>query len=249
VQARLASSRLPGKVLYPAPDGRPLLAVLLERVARAERVDEVRLAIPDTPLDRSLMGMWAFSGLHVGRWCGSEDDVLERFVRATDDLLVDDLIVRLTGDNPLVDPQTIDRLVWIRQAAPGFEYAQTGDTYPEGLDVEVFSRGLLLKAHTQATLPSDREHVTPWMRRTLPALAQLQMQLPEPMGHLRVTVDDATDYAVVCDVLERIGPTGTFDALLALARKQPQVFAPNAGTERNAWKRQAQREVEEAQHG
>lgn len=229
VQARMASERLPGKVLYPAPDGRPLIATLLHRLSKCRRLDDYYLAVP---LEDRVLQAWSeqFSPKHS--YCvGSEDDVLERFGYATQDLHPQDYIVRLTGDCPLVCPAELDRLVWAA-TAKGLPYLRTGDTYPEGLDAEVFTREALFGALMEAETPFDREHVTPWIRRTY---GDETLELPEHLGHIRLTVDLPEDYAVVYQVLADLGPDCTLEDIVTYAREHPEVFAANSGIERNAW--------------
>jgi spore coat polysaccharide biosynthesis protein SpsF (cytidylyltransferase family) len=237
IQARLSSTRLPGKVLYPAPDGRPLLAVMLERVKKARRVDQVGLAIPSGGLDDRLLGKWASPrdgdfGMIV---TGSADDVLSRFWVGVEGLADTDVIVRLTGDCPLVDPELIDWCAWHVQSG-NYAYCRTGESVPEGLDVEAFTKRALGLAWAGATLPSEREHVTPWMKTHL--ANQGVYELPEDCGHLRLTVDEHEDYGVVWEVLRELGPDCRLVDILALQKRAPRIFERNAHLERNPWKKQ-----------
>lgn len=234
VQARMGSTRLPGKVLLPAPDGgrpggTPLLGVLLRRLARADTLDRVVVAVPNLEQD-DVLAQWVFGhGHRLHR--GSARNVLRRTWEAASPWKgAKTLVVRVTGDCPLVDPVIVDRVVRAFRSVPNTEYLRTGATYPEGLDVEVFTWDLLDRAHKRATLITDREHVTSWMR----PLASPPLELPRHHGHIRVTVDEPEDYQVVCDVLRLAGEGVDLGGLLALYAIRPEVFAPNASIERNA---------------
>jgi spore coat polysaccharide biosynthesis protein SpsF (cytidylyltransferase family) len=228
VQARLASERLPGKVLYPAPDGRPLIAILLHRLSACRRVDDYYLAVPHE--DRVLQVWSEQLTPHHACAMGSETDVLSRYAAAIAGTSTR-YVVRVTGDCPLVCPAELDRLVWTAQAK-GYVYLRTGDTYPEGLDAEVFTRAALEEADTHATSDFDREHVTPWIRRTY---GDATLELPEHLGHIRVTIDTSEDYAVVYQVLSDLGPDCTLEDIVTYAREHPDVMALNAATPRNEW--------------
>jgi len=240
IQARLGSSRLPGKVLLPAPDDRPLLSVLLERVQRARTVSQIVLAVPDTPLDRGLLGTWADT-LDCWVHAGSETDVLDRFYEASRHLPPDALVVRLTGDNPLVCPEVLDQCVRVAHRGR-HRYVRTGDSYPEGLDVEVFTRAALVDAWERRSTRAEREHVT-WGLR-YPEDTAYVVEWPEYLGHIRVTVDTEADYGVVWRVLEALGTRVTLDALAQYHRTFPEVFAPTRQAPRNPWKHVAIQETQ-----
>lgn len=189
IQSRLSSSRLPGKALLRL-GGLPLIELVARRAARSGH--EVVVATSVEPYDDRIADHLERVGVPVLR--GDLDDVLGRFAAATADLADDDLVVRLTGDNPLMDAGVIDELM-AAMAVSGNAYGRVDiDVVPEGLGCEVFTARDLRRAAAEATDPYDREHVTPWLRRTLGELAFAPAANPgDPVAH-RATVDCLHDY-------------------------------------------------------
>jgi glutamate-1-semialdehyde 2,1-aminomutase len=231
VQARMGSVRLPGKVMRPVMNV-PLIELLLSRLARARRVDAVVVATPAGEADAPLAG-------HVRRLgyaCheGSECDVLERILHAAERFDAD-VIVRITGDCPLVDPALVDAAVEAFTGA-GVEYLSNlaPPTYPDGLDVEVFTRAALARADREATTGYDREHVTPYLRES-GRFRTMNMAYDEDCSTDRWTVDQPEDFEVVAHVFRHFHPRVDFGWLevLALARAQPQLFVANRHLRRN----------------
>jgi spore coat polysaccharide biosynthesis protein SpsF len=204
VQARMSSSRLPGKVMLPLA-GRPMVERQLERLHRCRTLSRVVVAtstdLSDDPLAAHLEGL----GVDVFR--GSLTDVLGRYVGAARAFNASSDVVRLTADCPLADPQVIDDCVRLR-ARLGVDYVSNGRqrSYPHGLDVEAFTLDALFAADREATEPYDREHVTPFIYRhperfTLGALIQAADE-----SRLRWTVDTAEDFAFVERVYAALYP-------------------------------------------
>lgn len=211
-QARMNSSRLPGKVLQEAA-GRPLLAWHLERLRRCRMVDAVVLATTVSAADDPVAALAASLGVAIFR--GSEEDVLDRFAGAAREAAAD-VIVRVTADCPLIDPALIDVAVgrflagW--QESPPVDYVAIDTTlFPRGLDGEVFSRAALEEAHRAAADPAEREHVTPYIYRRpdrfrmAPALGP-----PQPLPVQRWCVDEASDLELIRRMLGELLP-GTPD--------------------------------------
>jgi spore coat polysaccharide biosynthesis protein SpsF len=194
VQARLSSSRLPGKVLMPL-GGLPLVLFMLARVKRSQRITDLVLATSSDPSDDALAEQVQAAGYAVHR--GPLDDVLARFAGAAQASDAP-ILVRLTGDCPLIDPALIDRVIASLETQ-GLDYCSNSEpaSYPDGLDVEVFTREALLQADKQARLPSEREHVTPWLRAQPERLKLGSVQSVLSLSHLRWTVDHADDLALV----------------------------------------------------
>ena len=161
LQARTSSSRLPGKVLAEIA-GVPMLLRQIERIRRSRRIDSLIIATSAESDDDRLAELCEKNGITCHR--GSLNDVLDRVigaVRASEASWV----VRLTGDCPLTDPEVIDRVIAAAVDEPNVDYATNAlePTYPDGLDVEIVSREALETAWREATLPSEREHVTPFI--------------------------------------------------------------------------------------
>lgn len=234
IQARMASTRLPGKVLLPAPDGRPLLAVMLERVRRASRLDEIIVATTENEEDNAIINVARRCGVEFAT--GSESDVLGRFYRTAVGFNLD-AIVRLTADCPLVDEADIDHLIW-RRAQMKWDYIQTGPGFPEGADVEAFSLHALSSAFEVTDDSHDREHVTPWMRREL--YFQGKEDHGADSGHIRYTVDYPEDLLVVRSILERVGSRARRYEIAGLYAREPHLWEPSKHIERNEWAKEGQ---------
>lgn len=199
IQARMSSSRFPGKVLAPL-DGLPLIVFMVQRVRRAALLDHIMVATSTDASDDVLAQTLAEHGIVCHR--GSLDDVLDRFYGAA---LVSqaDHVVRLTGDCPLMDPDLIDR--GLSELAKGdCDYVANvlPPSYPDGLDVECFTMDALRTAWTHATLASDREHVTPFIRAGREGLRTRGWAACADFSSLRWTVDHPDDLAHVTSLLE-----------------------------------------------
>ena len=201
IQARTSSSRLPGKVMAPI-QGMPLIVFMLRRVARAQQLDHVVLATSVEKSDDVLAQRVAQLGFDCYR--GDLSDVLDRFAGAAK-LSGADIIVRLTGDCPLMDPDIIDRCVSTLIQGQ-FDYVSNVDppTFPDGLDVEAFTSGALARAHADAELSGDREHVTPYIRRNKILFRQMNVRSHVDLSSLRWTVDHPDDLEFVRALLESV---------------------------------------------
>lgn len=232
IQARMSSSRFPGKVLETL-QGEPMLVYMARRAARARRLDGVVVVTSTDASDDTLASTMAAAGLPVFR--GDLDDVLKRYADAAAAHGADE-IVRLTGDCPLIDPAVIDAVIDARRAATA-DYASNIDppTYPDGLDVECCTRETLERAHRQATQPHEREHVTLWMRSAAAGLKRVNHRAIGDLSHLRLTVDYPDDLEVVRRIAAHgTGNTGLdlFDILRVLSA-EPEIlsFNPHARNE------------------
>ena len=225
IQARMSSSRFPGKVLADLA-GLPMVVFMARRVAQCAALDRVILATSDEASDDPLADTARAHGLNVFR--GPLDDVLGRFamVQAAEQA---DVIVRMTGDCPLADPGVIGDLIALRQGQDA-DYASNLDlrSYPHGLDCEVFTSDALARAQANARDAYDREHVTPWMRSAVANLRRANLQRGADDSTLRLTVDHPADLEVVRAVVAGTGPDASLDELLDWIRAHPDVMAVNA---------------------
>jgi spore coat polysaccharide biosynthesis protein SpsF len=202
VQARMSSTRLPGKTLADV-GGEPLLGLLLNRLRRARTLERIVVATSDHADDDAIAAFVATAVPEVGVARGPLGDVLQRFVIALGDH--PGPVVRITADCPLIDPYVVDELVNAFAAAgPGARYGSNIEhrTYPDGLDTEVFTRAALLDAAEHATAPAEREHVTPYLRARG---ADVAIESGLGLGAERWTVDTATDLEFVRAVVARLG--------------------------------------------
>lgn len=229
VQARLGSTRFPRKVLKETA-GKPLIGHLIERLKRASSVGRVVAAIPTSPINDDLAEVVEQYGASVFR--GSELDVLDRYVGAAREF-ESYAYLRITGDCPLVCPDLVDRVVH-EFYSRGLDYACTGLTFPDGLDVEVFSRDLLLDAGLRARENYDREHVTPFMRRTVPSKKKSVLEHVSDLSRLRLTIDEPEDFEVIQSVFEKLASNffGS-EEIFSLIEQEPRLFVSNQHLIRN----------------
>ena len=203
LQARISSTRLPGKVLKPIL-GIPMLLHQIKRIQRAKLVDKLIVATSLEQADDELENMCKGNGIQCFR--GSLEDVLERFYQAAK-LFKPEHIVRLTGDCPLTDPEIIDQVIEVHLRG-NFDYTSNAlePTYPDGLDVEVLRFSVLERARQEATLSSQREHVTLYIYQN-PLEFKIGVVKGKPdLSALRWTVDEPQDFALVKDVYEFLYP-------------------------------------------
>jgi spore coat polysaccharide biosynthesis protein SpsF len=232
LQARMSSTRLPGKVLMPLA-GAPMIVRQIERVARSRRIDKLVVATSEHAGDDGLARVVRREGVAVFR--GSLDDVQARFIGALDEFGPADHVVRLTADCPLADPQVIDATI-DRVVSARADYGSNTPphrTFPQGLDVEVMTAGALRSAALRATTPEEREHVTWTLHRRPDAYRQaFHSQGPEE-GDVRWTVDYPHDYAFVAAVYDALYPANrafTSDDVRAFLRERADLA--NYGGER-----------------
>lgn len=227
IQARMTSTRLPGKVLMPAA-GRPMLAHQVDRVRRASSIDTVCIATTLNADDDPVATLAEEIGVTVFR--GSEHDVLDRFVRAAESVGAE-IAVRLTGDCPLTDPALVDAF---RESDPPADYATNSfpRTWPIGLDVEVASMAALRMANDEATDTYDREHVMPFLYRQPERFRIARHPAPEDLSGYRWTLDERSDYDLLVRILEALLPSepafGWRD-VIALLDAHPEWRTLNAG--------------------
>lgn len=206
VQARMSSTRLPGKVLMEVA-GRPAIWHLMERLAQARSLDSAILAIPHGPPDDPLAHLADTEGWMCFR--GSEEDVLDRYYRAACWAGIEprDAIVRVTGDDIMVDPALVDalvRLFWASQ--PGVDHVSNNrvPSFPYGTDVEVCSFRSLAEAWKEAGRPEEREHVTPFIRANPGRYPFVEVRCSEDRSWLRLSIDDAGDLEFNREVFARL---------------------------------------------
>ncbi len=233
IQARMSSVRLPGKVLLDIC-GKPLLEHFIQRVSVAESIQRIIVATTKNVKDRAII---EFAQKHgITHYVGSEDDVLDRFYRAARQYAAK-TIVRITPDNPFIDPQVIDRVVNCYLSSENLDYVSNRmkPTYPEGLDVEVFSFTALERAWKKAKKPSEREHVTPYIWNH-PELFQLaNVANDQDFSYMRWTLDTEADLRFTQEVYSRLyrGQIFVMKDILTLLHEEPQLQQMNYGVARD----------------
>jgi spore coat polysaccharide biosynthesis protein SpsF len=203
VQARMGSTRLPGKVLLPLL-GEPMLVHVMRRLARARTLDATVLATTTLPSDDALAALAGEEAWPVVR--GSADDLLDRYLQAAREHDAD-VVVRVTSDCPLIDPEVVDRVVeaFRTEAADYASNTLEPRTYPRGLDVEVVSRTALERAGREDGRPEWREHATPYIYRHPELFRLLRVPFERDESAERWSVDTPEDYDVVRGIYEALG--------------------------------------------
>ena len=203
VQARMTSTRLPGKVLMDI-EGKPMLWHILNRLSFSKILDDIILAIPDTKPNNILEKFDKDNGVKYFR--GNEEDVLFRYYKAAKKFKCD-IIARISADNPLIDPQIID-LVVKKHLISSADYTSNDlkKTFPLGLDVEVFNFKVLEKAQKEAKEDYQREHVTPYIYKN-PEIFKIQnIKAERRLRYLeiRLTVDTKKDLRLIREIYKRL---------------------------------------------
>jgi len=219
----MASARLPGKVLADIA-GRPMLWHVVWRTRRAETLHKVIVATSQRSTDDAVANFCA--DLDVDCFRGSEDDVLDRYYRAASHFGAE-TIVRITADCPLIDPTVIDKVVSCFLTGEHDYVTNTlRYTYPDGLDTEVFSFSALAQAWEEAGKPTEREHVTPYMRFSGKFRTQnVENEVDLSSRNLRWTVDELADLEFVRNVFEALAKRPDFgmNDVFALLEEIPDV--------------------------
>ncbi|MBT3235631.1 MAG: aminotransferase class III-fold pyridoxal phosphate-dependent enzyme [Bdellovibrionales bacterium] len=231
VQARMGSTRLPNKVMK-LINSVPMIELLLARLSRAKELDQIIVAtsknINNIPLIEHVR--------KLGYSCeqGSENDVLDRFIVAAKEHKAD-VVVRITGDCPLVDPELVDACVRHFRATNIDYFSNVNPpSYPDGLDVEVVTLLALEQSMRESDKLFNREHVTPYIRES-GKFKTAVMQNETDLSLLRWTVDDPTDFTVITNVFRHFAPNlhFTWQEVLVLQDNYPELFSLNQSTTRN----------------
>lgn len=229
IEARMRSTRLPGKVLLPIL-GRPMLELMIERLRRVSQLDAIVVATTSDPSCDPIEAL--AQRLGVGCFRGSEDDVLERVLFAARSAQAD-VIVELTADCPLIDPELTDEAISAFLAADA-DYASNclQEPYPRGLDVQVFSMAVLEEVARLTNDPADREHVSLYIYEHPERYRLLGVPTGTPeVADLRLTVDTPEDFELVTRVYQSLYPLNPdfgWREIVELFRQQPELRHVNA---------------------
>ena len=234
-QARAASSRLPEKVLKTIKDN-SLLEFHIQRIKKSTKIDLLIVATTVNPEDKVIVEIARECG--VESYCGSANDVLDRFYHAREGRHPD-YVVRLTSDCPLIDPVLIDKVIQ-KATTEDLDYCSNtlDPKYPDGQDVEVFKYDALERAWKEAVLPSEREHVTPyiWKHSSYRGGSLFKsdnfMEVYE-YGHIRMTVDEQEDFRVISHLIETLGPDRSWLEYAQFLEKSPTLAQLNKVIPRN----------------
>jgi spore coat polysaccharide biosynthesis protein SpsF (cytidylyltransferase family) len=234
VQARMGSTRLPGKSLMEIA-GLPVITYVIERVKLAKTITEVWLATTTNGEDDAL-ARWAKEHL-VPFYRGSPSDVLDRYYQ-TAHLAAADVVVRITGDCPLIDPQIVDKVVnEFLESSCDYGSNAHPPTFPDGLDTEVFTALALQRAWQSAKLPSEREHVTPYIWKHQDLFKTMNVTNDVDLSAMRWTLDTPEDFTFIkrvinaCNTAKKIGYK---DEIVELLNDHPDWQKINSDQVRNA---------------
>ena len=231
VQARMGSTRLPGKVLIEVCT-RPVLWHVVDRICSVNGIDKIVVATTTLTEDDQIERWCAENGVACFR--GSSEDVLDRYYRCATEYDAK-TVVRITSDCPLIDPKLVDMAI-DKFGGGGFDHVSVGGNYPDGLDTEVFSFAALESAWKEAKLNSEREHVTPFIWKQPERFRLFGFSADKDYRDMRWTVDDERDLEFVRAICKGLGkdeePYG-MQEILDFLEANPELLKINAGTIRN----------------
>ena len=209
IEARMTSSRLPGKVMLPVL-GRPILSYLVERLQRVSSIDEIVLATTINSDDDVLVSFAKTHRIHCFR--GSEQDVMGRVVGAAEMLGADD-VVEITGDCPIIDPEIIAQVInTYKNNTVDYVSNTFVRSYPDGMDVQVFSWEKLFESSQMTKEPLDREHVTLHILKNPKLFSRINLVAPSSLfwPDLGLTLDEDKDFMLLSKIIEHFYPVKPF---------------------------------------
>jgi spore coat polysaccharide biosynthesis protein SpsF len=231
IQARMSSTRLPGKVLMPLA-GKPVLDHVVSRIERCKTIHKVVVATSVDASDDAIESWCRERGVACHR--GSLHDVLDRYHQAATAHQAD-AIVRITADCPAIDPTIVDEVVQ-GYLDGGFEFFGLAGEFPDGLDCTVFAASAIEQAWREAKLPSEREHVGPYIEHNPQLFKSGKLEKFSGLSHLRWTLDEPRDLAFLQEVFDRLyreGETFLAQDVLKLLDAEPELVGINSNIIRN----------------
>ncbi|WP_150271182.1 cytidylyltransferase domain-containing protein [Paenibacillus tepidiphilus] len=234
IQARMLSTRLPGKIMKQVVN-KPLLEYQINQLRRAKTIDQLVIATTTNAAEQPIIDLC--TRLSVDYFRGPEEDVLSRYYEAACHYGAE-TVVRLTSDCPLLDPAVVDEAVSEFLSNPeAYDYVSNTleRTYPRGYDVEVFSMKVLEQAYKHAAQPAEREHVTPYLYQH-PELFRLgQVKQVNDFSSYRITVDTKEDFELIARLITALSGKGTeqftLDAVVSILQEHPEWASINAHIE------------------
>jgi len=236
IQARVESNRLPGKVLKTI-EGKPMIWHVINRVKKIPNIQQIVLITTEKKEDEELEKIAKAHEILFFR--GDENDVLNRHYQCAITFKAEH-IIRITGDCPLIDPTIIQSILEF-YLENDYDYVSNTikPTFPDGLDTEIFSFKILRNCNEKATLPSEREHVTPYITKNSEKFKIFNYENKKNLAFLRWTVDEESDLLFVRKIYEKMKPNNIFTTqqILNLINEFPELSQINKGIKRNeGWK-------------
>lgn len=234
IQARMGSTRLPGKVLSDIC-GYPMLGRIINRISAVPEINKIIIATTVSKADDILVD-WVRGNTGCSVFRGSEHDVLERYFSCSKEIGAE-IIVRVTADDPLKDPSLVSRAIRYLMENTELDYCSNTlkPTYPEGLDIEVFRFSALESAYKEATLESDREHVTPYIWRNPDKFHIQNFQMDRDLSAWRWTVDNSNDLELVRKMYMNFiqNPLFSYSEAIEYVEQNLHLLEINSGIRRN----------------
>jgi spore coat polysaccharide biosynthesis protein SpsF len=231
VQARMSSSRLPGKVLEPLA-GKPALYHIHERLSGCKLIDKIVIATSKDSSDDVIDDFCQNHNISCLR--GSLDDVLDRFYQTAVNYKAD-LIIRITGDCPVIDPVIVDSVI-AGFLGGSYDFYGLGGEFPDGLDCTVFSFKSIQMAWRDAKLPSEREHVGPYIEKNPEIFKGGVLNLYDGLSSMRWTLDELADLELLKIIFEKLYSENKIfytHEILELMNENPQLSKINQDIVRN----------------
>jgi len=233
IQARFGATRLPGKVLK-IIEGKTVLEHVINRVKAAKKLDGIIVATTVKKEDLEIVKLCANLGISV--FCGSENDVLDRYYQ-TARLFEAEHIIRITSDCPLIDPNVIEKVIELYfQKKADYASNTMPETFPDGLDTEVFSFKTLKIAWRNATLSSEREHVTPYIRKNSNIFKLVNFKSNINLNDKRWTLDEPEDFEFIKIIYKKLYSEDSLfgmKKILDFLKKYPEIEEINKDIIRN----------------
>ncbi|MBR0101276.1 MAG: glycosyltransferase family protein [Treponema sp.] len=234
IQARLGSTRLPGKVLKNL-NGKPLIEQIINRLKYCKNIDAIVLATTTSNVDDKLAN-WCEEN-NISYFRGDENNVLKRYYDAATKYK-SNVIVRVTADDPFKDPNIIDSVIEVLlNNKLDFAYNNNPPSFPEGLDTEVFTYKAIKKATEANTTDFEKEHVTQYFYNNLQIFKCSNFSYKENISHIRLTVDTEQDFHLAEMIYSKLSPKGEMfylDDILSLFKAEPDLLEINKGVKRSA---------------
>ena len=235
VQARMSSTRLPGKVMMEIL-GKPLLWHTINRLRQSKRIEKIIIATTDNNSEKKIVELSIDNNIDF--FCGNEEDVLDRYYQAALKFNIDH-IVRITADCPVIDPQVVDKVIVAYLNNLGnVDYASNTHppTYPDGLDTEIFSFDALETASKEAKKKFQREHVTPFLWEQHDRFKQINVENDEDLSFLRWSVDEEKDFIFIENIFQELFPKKEIflmNDIIDLLMRKSKLIEINNGIKRN----------------
>jgi len=228
IQARMGSTRLPGKVME-VVSGKTILEHIILRLKRVKKIDAMIIATTENEKDNIISE--TAKDLGVGVFRGSENNVLKRYFDAASKFNLD-IIVRITADCPVIDPEIIDKTIDLFLEHSHIDYVSNTieRTFPRGLDVEVFNFSALKKAYQEAREEHEKEHVTPYIYSNPDKFSIFNYKNKRNYAYYRWTVDTKEDLALISVIYDKLYPKNeefSFKDILLLFEKYPELIKIN----------------------